>query len=113
MLRILGLALLVASTAGAAPWAPIGPDGGDIRRLLIDPTAPSTLYLSTDNSFYKSVDGAATWTQHNTGIPVGTFPYRLELDPTSSTTLYAGFFPVGLGKSTDAGLTWSVLPGSP
>src|SRR5215510_1448204 len=113
MLRNLILALVVVSSADAAPWAPIGPDGGGIRRLLIDPTAPSTLYLSTDNSFYKSVDGAATWTRHNTGIPPGTFPYRLALDPTMPTTLYAGLSSLGLGKSTDAGLTWTVLPGSP
>src|SRR5262245_21063218 len=99
MLRILVLALVVVSRAGAAPWAPIGPDGGGIRRLLIDPTAPSTLYLSTDNGFYKSVDSAATWTPHNTGIPPGTFPYRLALDPTMPTTLYASFFPLGVGKS--------------
>src|SRR5262245_47538271 len=113
MLRILVFAIILTSTAGAAPWAPLGPEGGMVRRLLIDPATPSTLYASTNNTFFKSVDGAATWVPHTTGLPPGTFPYRLALDPSTPTTLYAGIYLTGVAKSTDAGLNWTVLPGSP
>jgi hypothetical protein len=41
-------------------WTSIGPDGGQIRALAIDPTAPSTLYAGTQGGgVFRSLDGGA------------------------------------------------------
>ena len=68
------LTLLIASQAGpvsAGPyvWTSIGPEGGIILALAIDPTTPSTLYAGTDGGgVFKSTNGGAAWSAVNTGL---------------------------------------------
>ena len=48
-------ALIVAFYAlalQAAPWLPIGPDGGDARRLAPDPHDPTHLFLGAVNGWF-------------------------------------------------------------
>ncbi len=46
----------------AASWLPFGPDGGDARRIVSDPTDPKHLYLGTTNGWiYESHDTGASW----------------------------------------------------
>jgi uncharacterized repeat protein (TIGR01451 family) len=67
---------------------------------------------------YSSDTSFTTW--HKLSIP-GTFtasgnqkPTDLEMDPSDSNTLYAGFMDTGLFKSIDGGTTWCPLnPGIP
>jgi hypothetical protein len=42
-------------------WTPIGPYGGAISALAVDPTRPTTLYAGTDTGVYQSRDGGGTW----------------------------------------------------
>jgi photosystem II stability/assembly factor-like uncharacterized protein len=95
--------------------------------LTIDPTNPTTLYAGTNGAgLFKSTDGGRNWSHINFGItgpfvmPGRTFsPLRvnvLVIDPTSSSTLYAGsndgrFNAIfaGVFKSTDGGSTWAAV----
>src|SRR5207249_3860983 len=58
-----GFAMTLAAPRGAqAGWTSIGPDGGWIQTLAIDPATPSTLYAGTFYGLFKSTDGGASWT---------------------------------------------------
>lgn len=90
-IRIGGLLLTMAVSAGAAqlgPWRAIGPGGGWVRRILVDPTTPGRVY--TDG--YRAVtvgdvsgDSGATW------VAMGSPPFLVDvaLDPSAPGTLYA------------------------
>nr|MDQ2732483.1 SBBP repeat-containing protein [Armatimonadota bacterium] len=89
-----------------------------IYALAIDPVTPSTLYATTGNGPYKSLDGGATWNPGNTGL---NLPLQaLVIDPKTPTTLYAApesaLFTDNPGtakggtplyKSLDGGATWN------
>ncbi|MEA2694487.1 MAG: hypothetical protein QOJ16_3874, partial [Acidobacteriota bacterium] len=101
------LALTGALPAGAAPrWIPIGPEGGTVPTLVIDPATPGTVYAGTDGGgVWKSVDGGASWSWSSLGM--GNVPVRdLALDPRTSSTLYAAT-DFGFAKSVDGGATWA------
>jgi photosystem II stability/assembly factor-like uncharacterized protein len=123
---VLSLSLLTAPAfaAAAAPrWAPIGPWGGSVRTLLIDPVHTKVLYAVGDfPSVIKSTDGGAHWAVlpdsqlavsgagNITGVG-GVVGVALALDPTQPTTLYAGS-PGQLAKSVDGGVHWTSIAGA-
>jgi photosystem II stability/assembly factor-like uncharacterized protein len=96
--------------AGVNVWTSLGPPGGHVLALAIDPIAPRTLYAGTHATYpghfaggvYKSTDAGATWS--GAGLTL-SLVYALAIDPNTPTTLYTatGY----LYKSTDAGATWS------
>jgi BNR/Asp-box repeat. len=92
-------------SAGFNTWSSIGPEGGWIYALAINPTTPSTLYAGTDGGAFKSTDGGATWSAVNTGLSDPDV-YALAINPTAPNTLYAGANG-GVFKSTDGGANWS------
>ncbi|MBI4699381.1 MAG: hypothetical protein HY758_10900, partial [Nitrospirae bacterium] len=52
------LSMNVQNTSAAnGVWTNIGPDGGDVRALAIDPVNTSTIYAGTYGGVYKSTDG--------------------------------------------------------
>ena len=64
-LLVLGVLLVTAGTAANADaagiWQSHGPGGGITGAIAVDPSNPSTLYVTTLQSLYKSVDGGAHW----------------------------------------------------
>jgi hypothetical protein len=49
-------------TAETNVWTSIGPDGGIIYTLAIDPKTPTTLYAGIDDGgVFKSTDGGRSW----------------------------------------------------
>src|SRR2546428_1975289 len=95
--------------AGARTWTGIGPEGGDIRVLAIDPKAPESLYAGTeDGGIFKSSNGGASWKPLKVGLPaVNVSVYALAFDPAFPRTIYAGIKFYGLFKSTDSGESWT------
>jgi len=85
-----------------------------VGSIALDPKNPLIVYFtrSDQNAFYKSTDGAKTW---SAVIPVGfTFagakPAQLVIDPVMSNVIYANAFQGDVNvilKSTDAGATFS------
>ena len=73
--------------------------------------------VRTRSGVYKSVDGAATWTNDNYGLrgaisPFISFPSpgasALVIHPTQTSTVYAATV-AGVFKSTNGGRTWSAM----
>jgi photosystem II stability/assembly factor-like uncharacterized protein len=118
------------TTDGGISWNHVGPGPvfSNLPRpvsLMVDPQNPTTIYASNFGQVWKSMDGGATFTSMNVGLPfspcyqvgnVRTF----AIDPQDSSTLYAwtemchesampGFFVTvnsGFFKSTNGGLAW-------
>jgi photosystem II stability/assembly factor-like uncharacterized protein len=89
----------------------IGPEGGDVRSVAVDPRNPDRLYISTlDGQIYTSADGGKTWEfLVNFGIPLLILD-DLLVDIENSNIIYASGHrhkePGGFFKSTDGGKTW-------
>lgn len=89
------LTVLIASQAGAVSagpgvWTSIGPEGGRVYSLAIDPATSSTLYAGTwGGGVFRSTNGGATWHAFNTGL-TRSYVYALAIDRTTPSTPYAG-----------------------
>ena len=102
-------------SAGVNRWTSIGPEGGWIRALAIDPLTPSILYAGTASGVvFKSTDGGQSWSGGEIGLPNDYGPFYLlsddditclAIDPATSTTVYAGTNS-GVYKTTNGGATW-------
>lgn len=92
-------------------WRTTGPQGGDVRALVVDPNDPDRFYFGTlDGQIYTSADGAKHWQLlYNFGKP-RMFVDNIIVDPRNSRVLYVAGHrhnqPGGFFKSTDAGATW-------
>jgi photosystem II stability/assembly factor-like uncharacterized protein len=93
--------------AESHPWASIGPQGGEILALSIDPHNRSTVYAATAHGgAFKSLDGGESWV--NFGGP----DRPLIFDPQDPDIIYSidstyfGFTCGGITKSTDGGKNW-------
>jgi photosystem II stability/assembly factor-like uncharacterized protein len=104
-----------------------------VLSLAIDPGNPSAVYAGTlSGGVYKSLDGAGTWQETNSGIintpevvpyPVSWWPvnsgatnaaplahiWSLAIDPNHSSTVYAGSGGAGPLKTTDGGQSWTLI----
>ena len=88
--------------AGTNAWTSIGPQGGAIGALFVDPHNPRTLYAATDyGGAFKSLDGGASWMKFDgPNAP-------LVFDPQDPNTIYAINSVEGIFKSTDGGTSWN------
>lgn len=102
------IALLAAASICYADWVPIGPDGGNIVALGLDPRQPATLYAlpyeyPDGPRVFKTTTGGSAWTI------VGLLPdysvRTLVVDPHQSDYLY-GLTSSTLWRSTDGGASW-------
>jgi photosystem II stability/assembly factor-like uncharacterized protein len=114
-LVLVGTAILLAVFASAAvgwagndEWTSLGPDGGPIQALSIDPHNTNALYATTSvRGVFKTTDGGANWGKSD--APNGV----LVFDPQDPSTQYAvSGYPLrandyGILKSTDGGASWS------
>jgi PKD repeat protein/photosystem II stability/assembly factor-like uncharacterized protein len=115
------LAALVLLAGGALcdvdVWSSVGPYGGTVFALAIDPHAPATVYAGTGGgalkftsgsggAIFKTTNGGASWQPASAGLPPDSF-IALAIDPVASATVYAGTKHSGVYKSTDGGATWT------
>lgn len=84
----------------------LGPDGGDITALIVDPTNPQILYAGTyGGGIYKSADAGANWRPVSNGLDNVTI-LSLAINPKNPTILYAGTYRSGIYKSINGGESW-------
>lgn len=92
-------------------WQNIGPSGGDVRAIEVDPKNKNHLFLTTlDGQIYGSYDAGTTWellaNLHEPQLVLDD----LIIDPRDSNILYVaghrGKRPGGFFKSIDGGKTW-------
>ncbi|MCK5620017.1 MAG: hypothetical protein KAJ17_11480, partial [Candidatus Krumholzibacteria bacterium] len=120
---------LLRSTDGGASWSPVAstvddPRFNNVSRILISPTDPNVVLVSTTVGRYKSgttptthifrtTDGAVNWTEvfmaTNSGGSSGARVQQLIADPTDFNIQYATVHETGILKSTDAGVTWNYI----
>lgn len=101
---------------------------GKGERLIVDPNSPNVLfYRSRVHGLYKSIDYAKTWTKvttfpneattttDNVGLCYIIFDKKGSTAGYPTNVIYVGVSRNGnsLYKSIDAGVTWSVVPGTP
>ena len=70
-IALLGLLTLGGAITGSAngQWTTVGPDGGSVLVLVVNPVTPSTLYAGTfRGGVFKSTDGGASWRAMNAGL---------------------------------------------
>ncbi len=91
----------------------IGPDGGSVLGLVVDPFNENIVYAGTFGAgMFKSTDGGMNWYPISNGLPNPKIQ-SLAIDPVNSNILYAGTYRdergthfEGVYKSTDAGQSW-------
>ncbi|HVT16145.1 MAG TPA: hypothetical protein VHQ90_08215 [Thermoanaerobaculia bacterium] len=99
--------------ADVGRWTALGPNGGDVHGLAVDPVHPNVIYAASfaGGGIFKSGDGGASWTQINHGLPLGFQARALAVNPRSPSTVYVGSVGgFGVYKSVDGGANW-VPPG--
>lgn len=100
-----------SDSAKFSDWSVVGPNGGDVRTVTIDPRDKDRLYISTlDGQIHTSGDGGKTWRLLvNLDEPQLVLD-QLFVDSRDSKVLYTsghrGKFAGGFFKSKDGGVTW-------
>ncbi len=114
------LILLWMSSALVAeqPWQPIGPDGGNVRSLAIDPKNPDRIFLGTSaGNLYLSIDKGATWARFaRPGNSAEMVLDHIVIDPADSRNMFAAGWNAQLPnsdgdlyRSHDAGKSWEIV----
>jgi photosystem II stability/assembly factor-like uncharacterized protein len=109
---LLGGTSLVLSQAPAPGWQILGPSGGDVRVVTIDPKDKNRVYVSTlDGHLHTSADGGQTWRVLASLNRPQLVLDQLMVDVEFSSTIYTSGHrhkePGGFFKSTDGGVTWT------
>ncbi len=102
-----------SSAARFGSWQKVGPNGGDIRAIVVDPADNKHFYFTTlEGQFYTSIDGAASWQMiYNFDRSLLMFD-NIIIDKRDAKTIYLGGHrgslknEGGFFKSTDGGVTW-------
>jgi photosystem II stability/assembly factor-like uncharacterized protein len=92
-------------------WEVVGPNGGDVRTVTIDPRDKDRLYISTmDGQIHTSADGGKTWLLLTSLNQPQLILDQLFVDSRDSKVIYtSGHRGKGAGgffKSKDGGLNW-------
>ena len=99
--------LLRVAHAGVNQWTTLGPEGGLIVDLAIDPSNSSILYSAANNAgIFKSSDSGATWAPANSGLTIAAVT-DIAINPTNPNTLYCAANSK-VFKSTNAAADWTV-----
>ena len=93
-------------------WTSLGPDGGGIFSLAVDPTNPGVLCAGTlGGGVFRSSDAGASWKPANVGLGPGTVT-ALAIDPQNTSTVYA-LIPGVVSTSTDGAQHWNAVTAAP
>ena len=118
-IRVLGIMLwLSAALAAEQPWQPVGPDGGNVRSLAIDPKNPDRIFLGTSaGNLYLSTDRGASWSRFaRPGNSAEMVLDHIVIDPADPRNIFAAAWNAQLPnsdgdlfRSHDAGKTWELV----
>ncbi len=93
-------------------WHVLGPTGGDVRVVVIDPKDKNRLYISTlDGQIYKSEDAGKSWRLLVNLNEPQLILDQLMVDSRDSNVIYTSGHrhksPGGFFRTTDGGATWT------
>ena len=109
LILLLSLGSVTVAYGGSDAWAAIGPFGGRVNTLAVDPTDSRIMYVGTEGGIFKSSDGGGQWAMIHNGIKVRASSlavHGLAIDPSTPEIVHAGVGNV-IFRSTNAGLTWT------
>jgi photosystem II stability/assembly factor-like uncharacterized protein len=98
------------AAAGPGVWTPIGPNGGTVNGLAVQPGDDKTIYAATVGELYKTRDGGTTWTSVGPQFD-GARIATVAVGP-AGTLLASDVSAEDFGtiwRSIDAGTTWQSL----
>ena len=104
----LALLCFAGYASGVEVWSGIGPAGGQVNILAVDPVTPTTLYAGGSGGVFQSTTAGASWAAASKGITETTI-LALAIDPENPDTLYAGTDGGGVFVSTNAGMRWTAM----
>ncbi len=108
--RALGCAALfaVSATAVAQEWTSLGPGGGSISSLLVDPALPGRVY-ATGYGVSVSADAGRTWAAASTGLDATarTAIRGLVADPDQPGRLYLVDYDGRMMRSDNHAQSWT------
>ena len=92
-------------------WTVVGPSGGDVRAVVVDPRNKDRVFLSTlDGQIYVSDNGGGSWQLLANLNRPQLFLDNLIIDSRDSKIIYAsghrGTSPGGFFMSKDGGVSW-------
>lgn len=92
-------------------WQIMGPNGGDVRVIAVDPKDKNRLYISTlDGQVHTSADGGRSWRMLVNLNKPELILDQLMVDSRDSQVIYTSGHrhkaPGGFFKSTDGGANW-------
>jgi photosystem II stability/assembly factor-like uncharacterized protein len=102
----------------SASWLPTGPYGGDADIVRAIPGTKGHIIAAARNGLvFSSTNGGASWTNLPFPAQFAGVLHALEIDPKLTGTWYAGVESdirrvSGVYKTTDAGASWKLLPGT-
>ena len=89
----------------ASPWEPVGPTGGDVRAIAVDPVTPSTIYAALSGpGVYRTTDGT-NWRFVSAALSAAKITNVTSLGVSLTSELFAGS-DQGLFRSPDGGASW-------
>jgi len=102
-----------SATVSGQDWRPLGPQGGDVRSLSVDPQNAQILYIGTsDGHIFQSTNGGARWELvGRVGERQDAVVMTLQVDRRDSRRLFAGTQTLrdnagGVYRSEDGGRSW-------
>ncbi|MEZ5308913.1 MAG: hypothetical protein R2684_17340 [Pyrinomonadaceae bacterium] len=115
VLFIVGLSAQSFSASTFSRWRVLGPTGGDVRKIVVDPKNQDHLFVSTlDGQVYASYDAGENWKLLANFRKPQLVLDNLIVDPRDSNLIYtAGHrhkVPGGFFKTSDGGKTWRESP---
>jgi photosystem II stability/assembly factor-like uncharacterized protein len=105
--------LVLACAAAAEPplWTSVGPDGGAVRSLVIDPSDSRRLFAGTIGGVFVSTDRGGHWSPSSEGLHLSKPQEITEIlfDADDPLRLFANVYGGKIHRSDDGGQTWTRL----
>ncbi|HEY2498095.1 MAG TPA: YCF48-related protein [Candidatus Angelobacter sp.] len=114
---LLSVLLLSAALMAEQSWQPLGPDGGTVRSLAVDPRNPDRIFLGTSaGNLYLSTDKGASWSRFaRPGNSAEMVLDHIVIDPADSRNIFVAAWNAqqpnsdgDLFRSKDGGKTWEI-----